>query len=398
MIGPSGVDTFYTRCKACYWPAGDDLHETEQALPSIPARRLIYLDHHFYVRVADGDARYVALHDRLSSLVRLQAIACPISDLHGEENVLAEQREQREDIARRLSAGVMLHASHTIQHGQAVVAAKAMLAGAAPTYETGPGNGLSQGTLTGWYSGGAFAFLQPLPGLLDEIRSNKRLSKEHLAAVAKRWQGEDPATAFKGERARELQAQGATWLAQLDRHYTRFLQTMFEKGGSAAMQVGYDDAPFAVYLQTQLDRLFQQDPESGTSKSVVELIHPRTRDFLTGDAIQTIPYSVIKSALWAGLARRYAADMTKAPDQGMATDVEYMSSFLPYVDAMYVDKRCWQLATSNPVRDSIAEAGHVGQLFSTLNFEEFEAYLDEIEATVDDERRGFVDLIYGVRS
>jgi hypothetical protein len=31
------------------------------------------------------------------------------------------------------------------------------------------------------------------------------------------------------------------------------------------------------------------------------------------------------------------------PDEGMATDIQVVSAFLPYCDAMFVDNKCWRI-------------------------------------------------------
>ncbi|MCB0879401.1 MAG: hypothetical protein KDC46_10555 [Thermoleophilia bacterium] len=159
------------------------------------------------------------------------------------------------------------------------------------------------------------------------------------------------------------------------------------------MRVAAMEAPFVVELQSELDKLFAAS-DGGEPKPAGEYIHPKTVEFLKGEQIKALPYTRIKSALWAGIARQYADGKSKPPDQGMANDVEYIATYLPYVDAMFVDRRCWALATANPVAECIAEAGRAGQLFSVGNLDEFDAYLDAIEQSVSDEQRAYADLLY----
>src|SRR5207244_3372567 len=63
----------------------------------------------------------------------------------------------------------------------------------------------------------------------------------------------------------------------------------------------------------------------------------KTWEFLDSDALDNSPYVRISSLLFAMLARR-AANRQKPPKKHPFVDVEMIAAYLPFCDAMFIDK------------------------------------------------------------
>src|SRR5260370_42636779 len=63
-------------------------------------------------------------------------------------------------------------------------------------------------------------------------------------------------------------------------------------------------------------------------------------EFLRSGAINEAPFNVIAASMYASLAQKAAAGQKKVPNRGTFTDVNILSTLLPYCDAMFMDNGC----------------------------------------------------------
>lgn len=57
-----------------------------------------------------------------------------------------------------------------------------------------------------------------------------------------------------------------------------------------------------------------------------------------------IPFNDIASSLWASIAHQAAyGGRKKPPDRGMVSDIDMISTLLPYCDAMFIDREMFEL-------------------------------------------------------
>jgi hypothetical protein len=92
---------------------------------------------------------------------------------------------------------------------------------------------------------------------------------------------------------------------------------------------------------TNLQFMFQQEigQQQGTAKLA---------EFLMQGAINEVPFNRIAAAMYASLAAKAAAGQKEIPNQGTATDIDIVSTLLPYCDAMFVDNKCRALLRDIP--------------------------------------------------
>jgi hypothetical protein len=83
----------------------------------------------------------------------------------------------------------------------------------------------------------------------------------------------------------------------------------------------------------------------------------------------------------------------KIVDRGLVNDVRTISTYAPYVDALFIDKRCAALLKEEPLR---ADLDYKARIFSLSDPDEFLGYLREIEGQTPDEVREYAAMIYGI--
>ncbi len=106
-----------------------------------------------------------------------------------------------------------------------------------------------------------------------------------------------------------------------------------------------------------------------------------------------MPQNKISAYLFAAVSRRVAAGEKKIVDRGLLNDISAVSTYAPYMDAMFLDNRFAALLSEEPLA---TEMNYKVRIFSLKNKDAFLAYLSEIEENTPDEVRDLAARIYGV--
>jgi hypothetical protein len=121
-------------------------------------------------------------------------------------------------------------------------------------------------------------------------------------------------------------------------------------------------------------------------------VWPRTQEYLRTAPLEQVPSLRICAALFAAMAEQAAAGRRRGPNRGTATDVNVISSHLPYCDAIFVDKEHWNFLQHSKVRDLVRWPSKV---FCYSNGEEFLGYLEELRSGVSEAHVNRVREVYG---
>jgi hypothetical protein len=138
-------------------------------------------------------------------------------------------------------------------------------------------------------------------------------------------------------------------------------------------------------LVTNLQFMFQQEvgKEQGNAK---------VAQFFRSGAINEAPFNRISAAMYASFAVKAAAGQKEGPNQGTATDVNIVSTLLPYCDAMFVDNKCRALLQDIPKDYALPYACKV---FSPNTGGDFIRYLTQIRNSVTPEHLTLTEEVYG---
>jgi hypothetical protein len=116
-------------------------------------------------------------------------------------------------------------------------------------------------------------------------------------------------------------------------------------------------------------------------------------DFWDWSENRNMPVHKISAYLFAGLARRLASGQKKLPSRGMMNDIRAISTYGPYVDAMFLDNECASPLSEEPLRREIKLKARI---FSATSGEAFLEYLRGLEARTPNDVRRYAEEIYGI--
>ena len=100
----------------------------------------------------------------------------------------------------------------------------------------------------------------------------------------------------------------------------------------------------------------------------------------------------ISTRLFALIAYAAANHQRRAPDRGTANDIELVSAYLPYCDAMLIDNRTRAMLEKLPKKYAL---DYPCQLFSPNVSAKFLAYLNSVEEEADPLILALVRQVYG---
>jgi hypothetical protein len=109
-------------------------------------------------------------------------------------------------------------------------------------------------------------------------------------------------------------------------------------------------------------------------------------------AINEVPFNGIAAAMYASLAAKATAGQKEIPNQGTATDIDIVSTLLPYCDAMFVDNKCRAILRDIP-RDFALP--YTCKVFSPNTGVDFIQYLTETRDSVRPDHLKLIEEVYG---
>jgi hypothetical protein len=115
--------------------------------------------------------------------------------------------------------------------------------------------------------------------------------------------------------------------------------------------------------------------------------------FWDWDGNKAMPVHRISAYLFAAIARKLATGQKRLPSRGMSSDIVAISTYGPYVDAMFLDNECAALLSEEPLK---SEIGISARIFSLNSAEAFLEYLDTLAISTPCEIREEAAEIYGI--
>jgi hypothetical protein len=375
------------RCRACW-------HTAAVYLPEIK-KKIVYIDQFAFSNImkflspeVKGHERAAAepfwkqLFETLGVVCGLQLMVCPDSREHQHESLVSPFHTALKRTYEHFSGGVTFHDAETIRIGQIADVARAWLKNERPNFDFNP-ESISSGRLHEW-SGRIFVTVDGvLPGTVDGLREGRGKAHAALRAVFEEWRTEKKS--FQEVFAVEKDSYGRI-LAQT------FGEDQMKRAQMAAMMMrgqmpSIDDIlpSRAENLVTSLQFLFRQEVGVGQGDA-------KLAEFFKSGAINETPFNHISAAMFASLAAKAAAGQKEIPNQGTLTDINIVSTLMPYCDAMLVDNKCRALLHDIPRGFRLPYACKV---FSPNTGTEFIRYLTAIRDSVTSGHLKLVEEVYG---
>lgn len=382
---PRGVtgQFFLKMCSACryyrHWP-----------LPTI-TKKIIYLDQlALSGMVKVKEPFWPALQAKLGSLVYLQLVVCPTSEIHEDESLLDfARRSELKDMYRSFAGHDRFRLRHEVEQRQLLRSIRRYLRVA---------NGKPQDS--GWvdaferdphlWSTGlrVYADMPVHEPWVTDIRDRKKALHSDLESVAAFWKEEDKQ--FLDDVRRESKDYGRSLVTmyrqrQAERqNLTDSVSDELKPIMRAFMGADFDPAippdmrPGILLVHSLAAEVRKARPDEADPIGVVEQF------FASTDAMET-PFLYISSRLWASIAQRVRNPKgSRTPKPSDSYDVNAISTFAPYCDAMFVDNEFRAMASQKCVGVC---ARYGTKFFSAKTRDEFFAYLDGVLAEMSDAHR-----------
>ncbi|MBO9422362.1 hypothetical protein J7481_22820 [Labrenzia sp. R4_2] len=320
------------------------------------------------------------VYAQLRRCVLLQQVFLPHSDIHHDETTVFHSPIDLRGFYEVFGGDVALMDSRDVEFSQNIKFAEAFFDAAEPT----------------------------ISFQLDEIagsRRNEWLPDIHVGVQADYSQFADQIRTFRSEVHGALKHLADSWL-ETKATFDGVLESEFSAIGPTKMQAfakWFEEVlnpdpsdPLALLessgrpIYREYSALCRSLEERGVDEDqqLIEIIK-----FWQWERLRETPYQRISSYLFAAIARRVVMGEKRIVDRGLMNDVRTISTYAPYVDALFIDKRCAALLQEEPLG---FELEYKARIFSLRDPDEFLEYLREIEGQTPDEVREYATMIYGL--
>lgn len=374
------------RCKICKF--------TENRLLPALNKKVVYLDQfaisNIY-KIRSGEALkpphvhdyWVEFENRVTRAQLSQAVIFPPSDIHRNETTVSAFPSELRIAHEMFGGGAFFVNSETLKARQEIDFAKAYLNGeSAPDLEFNV-DGALRGSRNGWLPHLHVTVNTTLSSIAEELRQSRHRLHDAMLPLFDRWQKEKPA--FDVVLKEELAAFGRSRIEISLLTLQKYASAMDRQDIDEIWSISTSDSMRHLIAMTRVFRdhgVLEQD----CLQKVLE--------FWSWAELEKLPFHRISSYLFAEIAARLAAGQKRKPTQGMHYDVSAISSYAPYVDAMFVDLECANLLGSARLKSALR---YRAQIFSKATTEEFFNYLERLEAEVSHDVKQWTGFLYGLR-
>ena len=374
------------RCRVCW-------HTASGHLPPL-RKKLVYLDQmvlsniakeldpEWRARTRRHDVFWVDLYDQIERLVKLQVLACPESPIHVSESAYDTRVEGVLRVLREhLAADVSFYFPEQILARQLWHAQQAYLAGSHPDWNSIRREAVVHGRLDEWMDRVSISVNMGHIDPIEVRRERRDALGGTLLEVWTRMRADK--LDFDAAFGRELRGIPDAAIASHSRDLQRHIDLMSGK------PVDPEDL-----IPNSLSRLLTGTAErfaaaGGHDEDPMQ----RAIAFLYSEHALHSPQNRLGAMLYAAIARRATMGQKKAPNRGTANDIDVISSYLPYCDAMFVDDEFAALLREKPLASEVAKYGTL--VFSNRSRAAFLQYLRDVESDVPAPHRNLVVEIYG---
>lgn len=395
VLGIHG-DSYSRRCKDCLYPNGQRRHDSIFPLPAIK-KCVIYIDQFAISNMMkalnpETDAHkkgtlpkfWHELFARLDTLCKAQLIVCPQSFIHVDESRVTPFYNALKKMYELLSGDAVFQDPDSVLRSQLLQHARNWIAGNADNEIALTREDAFFRDFDHWKDRIQISMNSRIqPEWFEEYRENRQRVSEALARVFQRWTTEQD-RAFEDWFFEEICGYGKRVIKSVRAHLNRQMEIHNGLTQPSLNDLFGSGDVTMFHLITKLMRESGLSDEQAIAKAI---------EFLQSPSLQKVPAIKISSMLWAAIARRAAKQgRKKPPNQGMSNDIDLISTYLPFCDAMFIDNECRSLLMESPLREDIA---YGTKIFSQKIKDEFFKYLDGIEKNAPEGHFKAIMEVYG---
>ena len=376
------------RCQNCY-------HDENEHMPPL-AKKLIYLDQMAISKIAmrldpvwrkekpNQDNFWLEAFDQIDRLVKLQLIVCPESPFHKKESSYTPYERELRRLYEHLASGVKLRSHNQVLMVQLAEAFEAWSTDRDPDWTRITREDVTKGNLDQWSDRLCISVdMGHLPGQIKSRRESRGRVHETLKQLWVKWKNEKKMP-FKDRFEDERRGLAVAVLQSYNTYVERI------QASSGAEDV------------TDLSHLTPRWPAQ-TVISVLRCLEKlgvpqedqlrEAERFLHSEPALCAPQNHLSALLVASLAWRAASGQKRVPGRGTLNDINFISAYLPYCDAMFIDNEFAQLLREGQLAATVKD--YPTRIFSARTKKDFLAYLHELEEKAEPTHVELVARTYG---
>ena len=364
-------DTLFRGCNKC--------GKTEKLpLPRL-TKKIIYLDQFFLSHAfRDQQEDFVNAAKRIQDLTHQQIVVCPWSDTHEFETHLWRHSSKSAlwQFIKQTARGHRFSDTHHIRLVQMKKAFESFLDDeASPLIDPDDAFYRNPHKWNNYVRIDLRTFIENT----EKIRSDKEMAVSFLVDSFDEW------ASSENTFAQDVLEETNGCAKSLMMLYLKSQQNLIN---GEIMEFWNDPVDSRI-----VEVLMNRDSETLSIEDLLE----RIWEFFNSRDFRTIPYIDISCRLYAILRKRVREgqfsnrEKAKKTLSGFFYDVEAISVFGPYSDAIFIDRAMhqWLKQEGSEIVDQYSF-----RLFSAENWEEFFEYLDEIEENCPEEVRSMIPVVY----
>jgi hypothetical protein len=365
-------------------------------------KKVVYLDQFVISEIVNSIDPQSKAHTRvdpfwrqafeaLQRVSKLQLVVCPWSPIHRDESLLSGRFERLQRMYEHLANGVRFVRPSDVEQRQLSPALGAWLDGKEPPAHDPAPERITSGGLHRWH--GRLLVSVSMNHPPEEVDSLRQRRTRLHGSLSKWFEGCRQRSDKTFEHALKIEQDGHrdVLLEMYRERETRQTELLRQIEAATGEPYPFDlESPVSLVGGPGNDLLYvivEVLKRRGIAKGK---IGERLGAFLDSEHFRDMPINRTSTRMFALIAHDAANGQKTPPDEGTANDIDLVSAYLPYCDAMMIDKRTRLMLE----RGTYAQNYHC-QLFSRNTGEQFLNYLKTIETEADPFIPALVRNTYG---
>jgi len=378
-----GGNALRKRCVKCRYAYSETLPKLD--------KRVVYLDQFAFSelhKIRDGSRRrdkhtsfWTEVSHLINEAVLLQQIILPHSNIHHAETIVSSFAKELRDTQEHIGGDISFVSTDDIHFAQVKAFAEAFINGGEPNLSFDVDDILDDDR-NNWLEDMRISVPFDWSSFAPETRARRIKTGEAISSLIDRW-------VAKGMGFDEVLNQELNAYHESRTEGLREAQRRLEEGLAQLdlmALANFDQSPAFRELQhvRGLLRAWGVNDDQLTAK---------THEFWHWERNKEQPHGKILAYLFASLAAQFANGRKSKPSAGLMNDILVISTYSPYVDAMFIDNECAELLRYKGCK---AELSYRADIFCLNGGDEFIAYLKSIIANTPEVVRNYASTIYGI--
>ena len=339
-------------------------------------KKVLYLDQCFFSHAfRANDQKFVDAAERISNLTANQQLVVPFSSIHEDETHMWERYAELMEFIKHTSRGHEFKPAYRIENDQLQDALHAWLHNEPVEFEKADAINDDIHVWDGYFRIDVGGYNRDR----DLVRKGKTDAIEGLIDLFPHWR--NSTNTFEQDKTLEHEAAANGYLNS----YVTYFMRMISGDYTALL----NSPIMSQVVQGMLSQFPKEMEHKDKLKRIVE--------FFSTEQFQNAPVQDLKSRIFATLKMLVVQGAHQNRDNalkklsGFYYDVDHISTYAPYCDAILIDAPMHEIVGRQQVE---LEERYGVKVFSRSNWEQMLTWFDEIEAEMTDEHRQALAVAY----